>query len=106
MQHLVILETVAINSFSSSFSLAFVDLVVDEGEAKDSMLDFYSLLTLLAMPARSIETTTSLKRKKNQLRQIENCRIKKTKSYVNTYDLRGVVAKKKLHSHLVEPTIS
>jgi len=60
------------------------------------MFDLYSLSTLLAMPARSIETIASLKRKKNQLRQIEDRRIEKTKSYAITYDSRGAIAKEGL----------
>ncbi len=57
------------------------------------------------MSTRSIETTTSLKRKKNQLRQIKNCRIEKTKSYAITYNLRSVATKKKLFDSIARDSL-
>ena len=58
-------DDVAVDPPPSSSPLASIDPVVDEGEAKDPMPNPYSLSTLPAMPARFVETTTSLKRKKD-----------------------------------------
>jgi hypothetical protein len=98
-------DNVVVNPSSSPFSFALANLVVDEDEAKDSMLDLYSLLTLSTMFARSIGITTSLKRKKNQLRQIENRHIEKTKSYAITYDPRSVAAKKRLFDFVARDSL-
>ena len=84
-------------------SFAFVDsIIVDEDEAENSL----RLPILSTMFACFVETTTLLKRKKNLLRQIENCCNKKTKSYATIYNSQDVATRERLFSFAVRDALN
>lgn len=74
--------------------------VIDDGEneAQDPTPDPLPqpLPRMPAPPARHVGPTASLKRKKDQLRQMEDRRSGKTKPYAATYDSRGAAAREGL----------
>ena len=70
----------------------------DENDAQDPTPDPppLPLPRMPAPPTRHVGPTASLKRKKDQLRQMEDRRTGKTKSYAATYDSRGAAAREGL----------
>ncbi len=69
---------------------------IDEGEDEDDVPDLPPLPRMPAPPARHVGPTASLKKKKDQLRQIEDRRTGKTKPHAATYDSRCAAAKEGL----------